>query len=86
MTADAIVFINEEGIIQMELRIEERTLVADALREHVANLSGFLGKVGTMRGAEAVARLEGRIRKIKDLADLFDCRGGRHSHYLKELA
>lgn len=69
---DAIVFIDKEGRIQMELKAEERTLIANALHEHVANLSGFLGKVGTIQGTKAVARLEGQIKKVKDLANLFE--------------
>ena len=53
----------------MKLTTEERTLIVDALRKYAANLSGFLGKMQTAR---AVARLEKRVKRLRDLADRFE--------------
>ncbi|TET45062.1 MAG: hypothetical protein E3J66_00110 [Dehalococcoidia bacterium] len=55
--------------IFVEMSFEERDSLVKILRQHAANLDGFSGKVGTMRGAEAVARLEIRVKQIKDWAD-----------------
>jgi len=56
----------------MKLTHKERLLVVEALREKAANLSGFSGRVGSRRGAKALARLEACVKQMKDLADRFE--------------
>lgn len=55
-----------------ELTHEERLLVVETLREKAANLEGFSGRVGSRKGAAALAQLEIHVKQMKDLADRFE--------------
>lgn len=71
------------SVIFVEMSIEERDAVVDILRQHAANQSGFLGKVGTMQGAGAVAWLERRVQTVKDWADCLE-KGGESNDNVAE--
>lgn len=58
--------------IFVEMSVEERNSIVKILRQHAANQSGFLGKVGTLRGAKAVARLEDKVQQIESLANCLE--------------